>query len=175
MTFEAFADTIIPGAKRSPDDHAIAGVAPGDGAVAAGAATLLETPAVGLVDALDQLADDLNSHARRYAAEHGIDDQSLPAFVALPFEHRTTLIRQLTARGHPEKELWVLLSLFCNMAFDTGAHLNTAEALRDGHPGLLTMGFAEPDPDGQWRFRQHSYRRQLADRHPDTTPSGSPA
>ena len=30
-TLEAFADTLIPGEKRSPDDRAIAGAAPGRG------------------------------------------------------------------------------------------------------------------------------------------------
>jgi len=45
MTLEAFADTIVPGEKRSPDDHAIAGAASGPGAVGAGALELLRTPA----------------------------------------------------------------------------------------------------------------------------------
>lgn len=37
MTLEAFADTIVPGEKRSPDDQAIAGAVTGGGAVVAGA------------------------------------------------------------------------------------------------------------------------------------------
>ena len=37
LTLEAFADTILPGEKRTPDDTAVAGVSDGPGAVAAGA------------------------------------------------------------------------------------------------------------------------------------------
>jgi hypothetical protein len=176
MTLEAFADTIVPGEKRADDDHAIAGVSTGGGAVAAGALELLETEATGVTAALGPLSQALNGHAQGYAAEHGITlDESLPPFVALPFQHRTALVQQLTTPGHPEKEGWVLLALFSNMAFDTAAHLSTKEALATGHPGLLAMGFAKPDRDGLWRFPAYSYGRELAKTHPDTTPSGSPA
>src|SRR6185369_1360021 len=72
MTIEAFADTIIPGEKRSPDDRAVAGAAAGGGAVAAGAVELLEQPGGGLADALDSLVDALNGHAADYGAEHGL-------------------------------------------------------------------------------------------------------
>ena len=48
MTLEAFADTFVPGEKRSPDDVAIAGAAAGPGAVEAGALELLEMPATGV-------------------------------------------------------------------------------------------------------------------------------
>lgn len=176
MTLEAFADTIIPGEKRSPGDRAVAGVSPGGGAVAAGAVALLEEPACGLVGVLDSLVPALNEHARGYAGERALSlDDSVPAFVALDFDHRTALVRMLTAPAHPEKEMWVALAMFSTMAFDTGAHLHTTQALADGHPGLLLMGFHEPDPDGLWRFPQFSYGRPLADLHPDTTTSGSPA
>jgi enediyne biosynthesis protein E8 len=175
-TLEAFADTIIPGEKRSPDDRAVAGVAAGGGAVAAGAIELLETPATGVTAGLGYLAQALNGHAETYAAEHGVTlDESVPPFVALPYEHRAALVQALTAPGHPEKDGWVLLALFSNMAFDVAAHRHTTEALAAGHPGLVAMGFAAPDPDGLWRFPDYSYGRQLADLHPDTTPSGSPA
>ena len=46
----------------------------------------------------------------------------------------------------------MLLALFSNMAFDSAAHRHTTEALAAGHPGLLTLGFAEPDADGLWRL-----------------------
>ncbi|SCE24188.1 hypothetical protein GA0115246_112984 [Streptomyces sp. SolWspMP-sol7th] len=59
------------------------------------------------------------------------------------------------------------------MAFDTGAHLHTAEAIAAGHPGLSAIGFSAPDPDGLWRFPAFSYNRPLARLHPDTAPSGS--
>jgi enediyne biosynthesis protein E8 len=176
MTIEAFADTLVPGEKRWPGDTAIAGVAVGGGAVAAGAVELVRTPATGIADAVDNLADALNGHAQAHAAEHLVVlDPSLPPFVALPFSHRSRLVAALTAPDHPEKDLWVLFALFCFMAFDTAAHLHTTEALAAGHPGLMTMGFAQPDADGLWRFADYSYGRQLASPHPDTSPSGSPA
>ncbi|MFD0900350.1 DUF5987 family protein [Actinomadura sediminis] len=176
MTLEAFADTIVPGAKRTDRDPSVAGAAPGPGAVAAGALDLLETPATGITDGLDGYAEALDAHAARYAAEHGLSlDASLPPFVALEFADRTALVRTLTSPGHPEKELWVLLALFSTMAFDTAAHLPTAAAIAAGHPGLATMRFAPPDDDGLWRFPRFSYGRELAPLHPGTTATGSPA
>ena len=176
MTIEAFADTFVPGEKRWPGDRAIAGAASGGGAVAAGAVELVRTPATGIADGVDSLADALNRHAETHAAEHLVAlDPAVPPFVGLPFSHRSRLVAALTAPDHPEKDLWVLFSLFCFMAFDTAAHLHTTQAMAAGHPGLMTMGFAQPDADGLWRFADFSYGRQLARTHPDTSPSGSPA
>jgi hypothetical protein len=176
MTLEAFADTFVPGEKRSPDDVSIAGAAPGPGAVEAGAIQLLETPATGVSEGLDDIVATLNDHASSYAADHDITlDAAVPPFVALDYEQRSALMRILTAPDHPEKEFWVLTALFCFMAFDTAAHMNTVSALEEGHPGLTTMGFAKPDPDGLWRFPEYTYGRQLARAHPDTTPNGDPA
>jgi len=176
LTLEAFADTIVPGEKRGPDDVAVAGVSTGGGAVAAGAVELLRTPATGLAAVLDYLVLALNGHAEEYAAEHGVDlDPAVPPFVALPFAHRTALTAALLGPTHPEKEMWVGLALFSNMAFDSAAHLHTAEALAAGHPGLTQMGFTLPDADGLWRFPAYSYGRRLAALHPHTTVSGSPA
>ena len=174
-TLEAYADTIVPGEKRWPEDQAVAGAAPGPGAVAAGAVELIETPAAGLIGGLDDLVELLNKYAQAHADGLGlILDETVPPFVALPFAERTALVRSLTAPGHPEKDAWVSLALFSNMAFDTGAHLHTLEALGAGHPGLAAMGLTMPDADGLWRFPQYSYGRRLADPHPRTTPSGSP-
>src|SRR5581483_2625286 len=90
QTLEAFADTIIPGEKRFPDDDAIAGAAPGGGAVTAGAIELLEWPATGVTGWLGDLTAALNQHARAYADELGLTlDDGPPPFVALSFEHRT--------------------------------------------------------------------------------------
>jgi len=176
LTLEAFADTIVPGAKRWSGDHSVAGVSIGAGAVEAGALELLNMTATGVTDGLPFLVPALNGHARTYAAAHEIaGDESLPPFVALPFEHRTALVETLTAPGHPEKEGWVALALFCNMAFDSAAHMHTTDAMSSGHPGLQAMGFYEPGTDGLWRFPHYSYRRELADVHPNTTRSGSPA
>ncbi|MFC4057174.1 DUF5987 family protein [Planomonospora corallina] len=173
-TLEAFADTILPGEKRFPGDRAVAGVSPGGGAVAAGAVELLEWDATGVTGGLDDFARLLNEHARTYAAEKGRSAEE-PAFVALSFDERTDLVRRLTSPGHPEKAMWVSLALFSYMAYDSAAHLDTAEALAAGHPGLTAMGIAKPDTDGLWRFRKFSYGRALATPHPNTTPSGSPA
>lgn len=175
MTLEAFADTIVPGAKRSPDDRAIAGVCEDPGAVEAGALELLATPATGVTAGLGPLSQALNAHAAAYADKHDLAlDADVPAFVALGYDDRTALVAELTTPGHPEKDGWVLLALFSNMAYDSAAHRSTAEALADGHPGLLAMGFAKPDSDGLWRFPEFSYGEELAKRHPNTTASGSP-
>ncbi|MFD3557242.1 DUF5987 family protein [Streptomyces goshikiensis] len=176
LTLEAYADTIVPGEKRWPGDRAVAGVSSGGGAVAAGALELLRWDATGVHDGLEDLADLVNAHAGAHAAEAGLTlDTAVPPFVALAYEDRVALIRKLTTPGHPEKDFWVLLSLFCNMAFDSAAHLHTAQAIEDGHPGLEAMGITKPDADGLWRFQDFGYGRQLADLHPATTLSGSPA
>ncbi|WP_283133060.1 DUF5987 family protein [Rhizohabitans arisaemae] len=176
MTLEAFSDTIIPGERRFPGDRAVAGAASGGGAVAAGAVQLLEWDATGVTAGLDDFAALLNEHARAYAGQSGLTlDDSVPEFVALSFEDRTELVRRLVAPGHPEKQIWISIALFANMAYDSAAHMDTAEAIASGHPGLTAMGFALPESDGLWRFRDYSYGRPLAALHPDTTPSGSPA
>jgi len=176
LTLEAFADTIVPGEKRFPGDRAIAGVSTGGGAVACGALTLLADPASGFGSTLETLADALGAHATAYAAEFGLQiEESVPPFVSLSFEHRTTLVQRLLALDHPERELWVGIALFSNMAFDSAAHISTHDAFADGHPGLLAIGYFRPEPDGVWRFPEYSYGRPLSSLHPLTTSTGSPA
>ncbi|MFC4032424.1 DUF5987 family protein [Streptomyces polygonati] len=173
-TLEAFADTIIPGEKRSPDDRAVAGVSEGGGAVAAGALALLEMPEGGMAPMLEDLASALDTYAEKYREEHGLGvDDTAPPFVTLEYQDRVALVEELTLPGHPEKVLWTGLALFCNMAFDTGAHLHTTEAIAAGHVGLLAIGYRPPNADGLWRFPEFSYRRPLAKLHPDTIASGS--
>lgn len=174
-TLEAYADTFVPGEKRWPGDRAVAGAAPGPGAVAAGALEVLEMSATGVADGLDDLVIALNGHAAAYAAEREIEvEESVPPFMQLSFADRSAVVRSLVAPSHPEKDIWVLVALFCFMAYDTAAHMHTADAVAGGHPGLAAMGFARPDADGLWRFPDYSYGRQLASVHPDTTPSGDP-
>ncbi|MFV2104038.1 DUF5987 family protein [Micromonospora sp. LOL_024] len=175
-TLEAFADTIVPGVKRSPDDRAIAGVEDDPGAVQAGALEVLAHPALGLTEALDGIAGLLNMHAQHQArvGQHTLDP-AVPPFVALDFDTRTALVEQLTDPSHPEREVWFGVALFCTMAFDSAPHLPTAEALDQGHPGLSLLGVGQPDLDGLWRFPQFSYHRRLASVHPHTTATGSPA
>lgn len=170
-TLEAFADTIVPGGKRTPDDRAIAGVAEGGGAVTAGAVPLLETEAGGMEPMLDGLAAALDGHAVKYRDDRGLPaDESVPPFVALASPDRIALLSELLDPEHPEKQLWAGLAMFCNMAFDTSAHLHTVDAIRDGQPGLLTIAYRPPDADGLWRFPDSSYGRPLARLHPDTDP-----
>jgi hypothetical protein len=116
----------------------------------------------------------LNRHAEAHAKVAGLElDDSVPPFVALPSEARAAVVADLVRPDHPERVLWVGLAIFSNMAFDTGAHLNTQQALADGHPGLLAVGYSAPDPDGLWRFADFSYRRPLAKLHPSTSSTGS--
>jgi enediyne biosynthesis protein E8 len=175
MTLEAYADTIIPGERRVPTDRAVAGAMSGGGAVASGAVELMASPEGGLAGTLDSLAAGLNEHARDYAARIGLDpDPTVPPFVALEFADRVALARELLAPGHPEQELWVALAMFSAMAWDTGAHMHTTDAIASGHPGLTSMGFMPSEPDGTWRFPRFSYGRALAALHPRTTPRGDP-
>jgi enediyne biosynthesis protein E8 len=175
LTLEAFADTIVPGVKRFPEDRAIAGVVDDPGAVEAGALEVLADPATGVTAGLPYLAQSLNGHASAHAERAGLTlDEDVPPFVALDYDQRVAVVAELTAPGHPEKDGWVLLALFSNMAYDSAPHKHTAEALAEGHPGLTAMGFAEPNSDGLWRFPDFSYNREFAKRHPNTTESGSP-
>lgn len=174
LTLEAFADTVIPGEKRWPGDRAIAGVSEGGGAVQAGALAVLDMPEGGMAPALDDVVVSLNAHAENYRDRAGLpSDEAVPPFTALPWSDRTALLNELTAVGHPEKELWTGLALFCYMAFDTGAHMSTVEAIAGGHPGLTLMKFEAPEADGLWRFPDYSYRRPLSKLHPDTLENGS--
>jgi hypothetical protein len=174
MALEAWADTIIPGEKRSPQDRAIAGVCAGGGAVTSGALEVLRSEEGGMGPLLDDLADALDAHARAYCEQQGLDADPGSPFVGLSYEHRAALVTALMAPGHPENMMWRGITMFSFMAWDTGAHMSTAQALASGHPGLTTMGFAGPDADGLWRFPDFSYRRALSEPHPDTTPTGSP-
>lgn len=175
-TLEAYADTLIPGEKRGPDDRPIAGVADGPGAVQAGAIDLLHFPPAGVRDSLPGFAAGINTNAAAYAATHGIAlDPTVPAFVSLGFAQRTEVVADLTSRPDPEALAWFALAGLCFLAYHTAGHLHTAEAVDDGHPGLAALGFPPPDDDGLWRFPEASYRRRLATEHPRTTPTGNPA
>ncbi len=175
-TLEAFADTMVPGEKRHPGDQAIAGAAPGPGAVQAGAITLLNLPDLGLGPLMPVLAGLLNTEATAYALAKGrVLLPTWPPFAALDFADRTDLATRMLRTGEPDQQIWVLLALFSALAFDTAAHLHTTEALAQRHPGLAWLRFPAPDPDGLWRFPHYSYGRPLAHEHPHTTAGGHPA
>lgn len=176
MTLEAWADTIVPGAKRTAADHAIAGATTGPGAVQAGVWDLMNDPAAGLHLVLPALATVLNTEAVAYAlTHHTLLDLRLPPFVALPFRHRTALAGQLLNPTHVDQLLWYAVAAMAVLAFHTAAHLDTATAVRAGHPGLSWIEFPLPDPDGLWRYPEFSYARRLAREHPATTSTGNPA
>lgn len=176
QTMEAFADTLIPGEHRSTSDRAIAGAVTGPGAVQAGVIQTLTSPELPLAPLLPEIAALLNTRAIAYATLHLILlPPTAPAFVGLPFRHRTALLRTLFDPEEPDRAIWQVLSLLTGLAFDTAAHLDTRHALDTHHPGLTWLDFPSPDADGLWRFPDYSYGKALATLHPATTPSGSPA
>jgi hypothetical protein len=175
-TMEAWTDTIVPGEKRSPSDRAIAGATPGPGAVQAGSWELMNDPDVGLAPLLPALAAGLNAQAASYAAGKGIAlEPTVPPFVALAFDDRTALAEKLLDGSGPEQLVWYALAAMGMLAFHTAAHLDTATAVRQGHPGLAWIRFPKPDADGYWRFPEFSYGRRLARLHSRTTATGNPA
>ena len=174
-TLEAFADTLIPGEKRSPIDRAIAGAASGAGAVQAGALTMMAFPAAGTGPALPALAAGLNTHATQFAAANGVLlDPTVPPFVSLDFAQRTTLLVEIIDGGDPDALVYFALAGIVFVAYHTAGFLHTTDALAGGHPGLVAIGFPLPDADGRWRFPAFSYGRPLAPMHPLTTRRGSP-
>jgi hypothetical protein len=175
-TLEAWCDTIVPGETRSAQDRAIAGAARGPGAVQAGAWELLNDPDIGLGPTLPALAAALNAEALTEAARAGlVPDPTVPPLVALPFVQRTSLAVRLLGGTGADQVLWYALAAVAMLAFHTAAHLDTAAAVRAGHPGLAWLRFPHPDADGLWRYEHFSYRRRLAARHPRTTATGHPA
>ena len=174
-TLEAFADTLIPGRKRYDGDIAVAGVVKGPGAVEAGAVDLMWFPPAAVGPVLPTFVSMLDSRAMTYATEHHVViDPTLPPFVALSFSDRTQLCLELLDPAAPDYLLWWALAAMPFLAFHTAGHLQTAAAVRDGHPGLRAIGFPHPDHDGLWRFPHFSYRRKLARAHAHTTSTGNP-
>lgn len=162
MTLEAFADTVLPGRKRSPADHAVAGVDDSPGAVEAGALAVLTDPATGIAEGVGAMADELNRIAADMVREDEQTEDPLPPFVRLPYRQRRELVAELTSTACEQRELWFLVAMFAYMAFDSAPHLDTVEAMRSGHPGLLHLGFRPPDEDGLWRASRPTYGRPMA-------------
>lgn len=174
-TLEAWSDTIVPGERRWRGDRVVAGAAQGPGAVQAGVWRLLNDGEVGLGPALPALSAALNAEAVTQAARAGLVlDPTVPPFVALPFRHRTALAVRLLGGSGRDQVVWYALAALAMLAFHTAAHLDTAEAVRRGHPGLAWLRFPAPDADDLWRYEHFSYRQRLADPHPRTTRTGNP-
>lgn len=175
-TLDAFADTIVPGARRFAGDRAVLGAAPGPGAVQAGSWEMYNDPDVGLAPLLPALAAVLDAQAVTHTATHGGPlGRGVPSFVNLDFDGRTAVARKLVEGKGPDQLLWYAMAAMPMLAFHTAGHLDTATAVRQGHPGLAWLRFPEPGRDGTWQFPDFSYRRTLARRHPRTTASGHPA
>jgi enediyne biosynthesis protein E8 len=175
QTLEAFADTLIPGQKRSPTDRAIAGVVKGPGAVQGGALRMMNFPPLGVQAALPGLAFTLNLYAFAYAVSHKITlHLTVPPFVELDFESRTALLLKIFEGTGQDRAAFTALAALTFAAFNTAGYLPTAEAIENGHPGLATIGFPAPNKNGVWRFPKFSYRRILAKPHPNAR-RGNPA
>ena len=175
-TMDAWSDVVVPGEKRFPGDRVVAGEASGPGAVQAGAWTLMNDPDVGLGPTLPALAGVINARAATLALRKGKAlDPTVPPFVALSFADRTALVEEMVSGNGPDQLIWYAVSAMGMLAFHTAAHLDTATAIRQHHPGLAWLRFPAPDADGFWRFPTFSYRRRLARLHPRTTRTGQPA
>jgi hypothetical protein len=175
-TMDAWSDVVVPGEKRFPGDRVVAGEASGPGAVQAGAWTLMNDPDVGLGPTLPALAGVINARAATLALRKGkAHDPTVPPFVALSFADRTALVEEMVSGNGPDQLIWYAVSAMGMLAFHTAAHLDTATAIRQHHPGLAWLRFPAPDADGFWRFPTFSYRRRLARLHPRTTRTGQPA
>lgn len=166
-TLEAFADTLIPGEKRSPLDRAIAGAATGPGAVQAGALDLMNAPAAGVAAFLPAVAAGLNARATAFAATNGILlDPTVAPLVSLDFAERSAFLVEILDGTDPDQVLWFAVAALAFLAYHTAGHLDTVAAIAAGHPGLAAIGFPAPNADGLWRFPEASYRRVLAPKHP---------
>ena len=116
LTLEAFADTLIPGAKRFDGDVAIAGVAHGPGAVQAGALDFMRYPGTGVGAALPAFAAAVDAAAVAYIAEHGrMPDPTVPPFVGLRYPDRKAMLDGLLNHGGGEETLiwFALAGLVC--------------------------------------------------------------
>ena len=178
MTLEAFADTLIPGHKRYAADYAIAGVSHQAGAVQAGALKFMRYGPTGVAAVLPVFVAAVDAAAVAYIASHKVAvDPTLPPFGALSYHHRKAMLDGLLNgknEGGDEQLLWFALAGLVFLAYHTAGYLPTAQAVREGHPGLRALRFPKPDHDDLWRFPHFSYRRKLARRHPHTTRSGNP-
>lgn len=174
-TLDAWADTLVPGDRRFTGDRVVLGAAPGPGAVQAGSWDLFNDPAVGLAPVLPAMVTLINTEALGYAVTQGkVLDLRVPPFVALDFPSRTGVLELLLGGTGPAQLLWYAMAALPMLAFHTAGHLDTATAVRQGHPGLAWLGFPQPGPDGIWRFDDFSYGREVAAPHPGTTATGNP-
>ena len=147
----------------------------GPGAVQGGAIEMLNFAPVGFGPALPLVALALNVYAFLYALLNKILlDPTVPPFVALDFASRSALLTAILGGNGEDQRVFYGLAAVCFVAFNTAGYLPTVDAIQQGHPGLATIGFPAPNPDGKWRFPVFSYRRVPAKKHPRSI-RGNPA
>ena len=153
-TLQAFADTMIPGARVSTTDlgnpvdpAAIAGADALPGAVQADALALYHHPEVGF-DAL----------APAFLAE--LESRSLPygnVFLSLPFNDRIQVCLAGLDFANPTRLVWEAAAAVPFTAFCAAALIRDATAATAS--GYRVMGLPGPAPAG---YRDFSYRRRLS-------------
>ncbi|MZE56745.1 twin-arginine translocation signal domain-containing protein, partial [Streptomyces sp. SID5770] len=112
QSLEAFADTLIPGQRRYEGDWPIAGAVTGPGAVQAGALQVLTSPQLPLAPWLPGVAGLLDARALAWAATHLLLlPPTRPAFVGLPFSHRTALVTDLFDPDDLDRPVWQVMAL----------------------------------------------------------------
>lgn len=153
-TFQAFADTILPGCRAERTDLgnpidplAIAGVDPLPGAVQADALALSHHPEVGF----DPLAPGFLSDLETRSLLHGGD------FLHLGFDARVQVCMHGLDFSNPDRTLWELAAAVAFIAFCAAPLIRDATA--DQASGYRVMGLPGVAPNG---YADYSYRRQLS-------------
>lgn len=153
-TFQAFADTMLPGCRVGKTDLgnpidplAIAGVDPLPGAVQADALALSHHPEVGF----DPLATGFLSDLEARSVPHGGD------FLHLDFASRVQVCLNGLAFSNPSRELWELAAAIAFIAFCAAPLIRDATSAQAC--GYRVMGLPGGAPNG---YADFSYGRQLS-------------
>lgn len=153
-TFQAFADTMLPGCRvdrtdlgNPIDPLAIAGVDPLPGAVQADALALSHHPEVGF----DPLAPGFLADLEARSLPHGGD------FLHLDFAARVQVCLNGLDFTNPSRTLWELGAAIAFIAFCAAPLIRNATARQAC--GYRVMGLPGPAPNG---YRDYSYGRQLS-------------
>ena len=153
-TFQAFADTMLPGCRvettdlgNPVDPMAIAGVDLLPGAVQADALALSHHPEVGF----DPLAPGFLSDLEARSLRHGGD------FLHLDFSARVAVCLDGLDFSNPTRTLWELAAAIAFIAFCAAPLIRDATA--DQASGYRVMGLPGVAPNG---YGDYSYARQLS-------------
>lgn len=153
-TFQAFADTMLPGCRADRTDLgnpidplAIAGVDPLPGAVQADALALSHHPEVGF----DPLAPAFMADLEARSARHGAD------FLHLDFAARVAVCMDGLDFSNPDRTLWELGAAIAFIAFCAAPLIRNATARRAC--GYRVMGLPGVAPNG---YGDYSFGRRLS-------------